>query len=356
MDTNTEEKIIIENDQIALKSVFLTIGAYVKYALKYWWFILLIGMLLGSFFAWRAYKSDTTYQAALTFFLTQSEGTSSYSGLLRQFGIGTTSAPGGTTRTKLLEILESRNILEKVLFRKVGIGGKMDYYANHYLDVYEFRERWKENDANPAFYEFNFTHDTTSKFTVLENAVLQAITSSVASQNLNHDISESGIVYLIFKSKSEKMSCEFLNELYDIIVSYYTVELVEKQKSDYEIISNRRDSLFIELSSAESRLASFNDSNRGRYKVKSYLTDLRMKRDLQILNTMYIEVTKNLEYARFNYQQHIPFIRLVDRPIYPLNPRKTSWTKRFIQGLLTGGLMGVVLVFVRKFYLDVMRS
>ena len=69
------------------------------------------------------------------------------------------------------------------------------------------------------------------------------------------------------------------------------------------------------------------------------LEELRLKREVEILNVMYAEILKNLEISKVTLLNQKPLVNIIDSPRYPLEVVRFSPLK----GLLVFGMLGVIL-------------
>ena len=89
-------------------------------------------------------------------------------------------------------------------------------------------------------------------------------------------------------------------------------------------LQSRADSVFSELKIAEEKFAKIQDINQRIVKASGRLKELQLKRRVQVLNTMYIELIKNLEVSKLALLNKTPIINIIDKPILPLETKATS--------------------------------
>ena len=84
------------------------------------------------------------------------------------------------------------------------------------------------------------------------------------------------------------------------------------------------------------------DGSFGNIMASGKVDQVRLEREIQILNIMHAEITKNLELARFNLSLETPVVDRVDYSEYPLPVKKGS----FLMGAIVGAFLGFILTFI----------
>ena len=112
---------------------------------------------------------------------------------------------------------------------------------------------------------------------------------SLTDGNIFTDISdESNIIEISCQSKNEdfaKLLIESLGEIRRIL--YYISNKNIKSKNTLDFLSERADSILNELKMAEYEYAAYKDANLVQ-RAKGLLQEIRLKRNVEILNVMYI--------------------------------------------------------------------
>ena len=75
-------------------------------------------------------------------------------------------------------------------------------------------------------------------------------------------------------------------------------------------------------------------------------------REVQVLNTMYLELVKNLEILKMTLLEDTPIIQVVDYPILPLQSEKNLQSFGCLFLVLVGFLVTSFLIIVRKLIND----
>ena len=107
-----------------------------------------------------------------------------------------------------------------------------------------------------------------------------------------------------------------------------------------DFLQDRADSVFSELELAEEEFAKMKDINQRIVKASGRLKELQLMRRVAGLNTMYLDIVKNLELSKLTLLNNTPIINIIDKPILPLEEDKPS---KLLASIL-GGFLGVFLI------------
>ncbi len=310
----------IDQEVVTLGKIYTMLKGYVVYVAKRWWIILILALLAGAYRFYQVYTTKAEYTADLSFTLYEEEGGGgmpSVNSLMGQFGL---SSMDNVDFDRILDFLTTRKIVSNALFRKVKIKGYEDYFANHYLREFEMHQAWEERGSE-SLIDFWFTHDDVENFTVLENIALNNLWRRIKRTHFTADVRGSGIMDITFKGESQQFAVEFLNTLYDELSTFYVYKLRERSEGDLVMLQERMDSVKVELGIAEIRYAKFRDTHKNLVSSVALVEEVRLKRSIEILNGMYIEIVRNLEILRFRLKTNRPYLVPIDRPVYPLSPK-----------------------------------
>lgn len=364
-----------QEDYISLKDIFLKIGEYLAYVKKKAIWIILVGAIFGFLMGFKNKFSSVMYTENLTFMMDETKSDSEIPGL---DVLGSLFGGQGKQNNlgKILQLFESRRIIHNTLFDTVIINDKNDFIANHYLELYtvpslvksykflklfSYKESWpKQLLDNP---DFRFDNSDVDNFTPLENLYLRLIYEHISGNSevgipaqLNSKLDdETGIMSLKMRSKYEEITLCILNNIYTQLSSFFIEKTVEKETKTYNIMKNKRDSVYTALTSAEYALADFKDRNRKLVTVKGYLKQIQLEREASILGGMYSGVVRQMDATEFALKNKTPVVQVIDFPRRPVNGKKASVKK----GIVFGGLIGVVLTIfffiMRKLFQDIME-
>jgi len=356
-----------DEEYISLKDIFLTIQSYAKEVFSHKYKMLIAGLILGSIMAYRVILEPPIYVEKLTFMMDEKSG-DAVEGLNLISGLFGGSSQNDNLN-RILELFESKKIIHNTLFDSIEIKGKSDYLANHFLEEYGiktlitdykrfgilYKAQWPKTLLGNQ--DFRFGHNNIENFSEEESLFLRLLYEKV-NGNKRIDMprlltsnmdDQSGIMNIHMKSEREEITLGILNNIYKHLSSFFIEKSTEKQTKTYNIIREKRDSILTELKTSEYQLADFKDSNRKLVTVKGYLKQLRLERDVQILNIMYAEAVKQLEATDFALKNKTPVVQIIDLPQKPIIAQVDSFIMKFIFGFVFASVLITIFIVLRKF-------
>ena len=343
---------MIEKEVVSIKEILLNINEFKnelflkKYKISTFTILFVCCVLL--FFS----SKEKTYTAELTFVVEEenvASPLSSMSGIASQFGF---DVFGGGTSTfsqqNIMQLLKSRGVLSKTLLEKITINDKKDYIIQHYISLYEKQNLWINSDLNNLGLKFSST------LTQAHDSIVSLACEEIVEESLNVNIKndETNIISLSFTSSSENFSKLFVEKLISQMSIMY-VEYKTKQASNtIDFLQSRSDSVFLELESSEREYARIKDINQRIIKASGRLKELQLMRNVEVLNTMYIEIIKNLEIAKMTLLNQTPIIQIIDRPILPLKDNSISKLLVTIISFLISIILSIIYLFFAKLFRD----
>ncbi len=345
----------IDEEVITIGQIIRVFKSYFIFILKKWWLLLLLALSLAAYRVYSVYTAPSEYNAGLTFTLYEEGkggGGGSLSGLVSQFGL---SSIDDTDFDRIVEFMETRQIIGSTMFQKVRINGIEDYFANHYLRELKLYENWEEKEA-VRFIDFWFTRADVENFTPIENIVLSVIWSQVKNRHLKTEIRGSGIIEMKFTSNSQPFSVEFSKALFNELAYFYKEKLNEKNRTNYNQMQYRKDSIAAALRVSEARYAKFQDTNKNLRSARALIEDIRLRRDVEVLNAIYIELVKQVEILNFTLTRETPYLISIDEPVYPLVGKKLDMVGEGIKYAIGGILLCILLLSAFKFVRDAIES
>ena len=352
------------NDELSLGEIIQVVIDYFNEVLRNWFLILLFIIPPLLYFAYTAYIDIPTYSATSTFMLNDDDegDITGIGGLLGSLGLGR-GKKSESSLQKVLQLFESRRIVEATLFTETEIEDRTDFFANYIIEQYGFHNIIEESGKASALLEledFRFAHSNLDSFSIEEKTVLAILYNKVSGDPgaglppmISSKLDEtSGIMRLSVTSRTETLTIKMLETFYQKLSDYYINKTVEKQQKIKNIIQLKKDSIDLALSTAEYRLADFEDTHRKMVTVKGELKRTKLKRQEMILSAMYIEVIKHLEKADFALRQKTPYVQVIDPPKTPIFPSKKSLFMGIVMGVAIGLGLGLVFVVLRKLVRD----
>ncbi len=131
----------LEQDEISLKELVLKVKDWYRFLLTKWLIIVAAGIIGGSIGVGYAFFSKPEYTASLSFALEDEKqsanGFSGALGLASSLGIDLGSSAGGAfSGANLIELMKSRNIIEKALLNPIIVNGKKQSLVQHFINIY----------------------------------------------------------------------------------------------------------------------------------------------------------------------------------------------------------------------------
>lgn len=343
-----------ENDEIRLKDIILKLVFFKNLLLKNWLVILAFVLLFSLLGVSYSLSKKTTYTADLTFVVDeQQEGhnplSSMAGGIASQFGFNIGGGSRGTfSQSNIEEIITSKRVVQAAILQTVTIDKKEDLLIHHYFDFNGIYEEWKKNgvsfiDFSIGSSVFSFQHDSLMGI-VYNDLVENYITTSLGDEN--------SIFLISCVSENEQFSKLLTESLATTLENYYIKFQTAKSESTLNLLSFRADSVLNELKIAEYQYATHKDANFGVQRAEGLLEEIRLKRNVEILNVMYAEIIKNLEISKFTLINNKPLLNIIDRPVLPLEINELSPVLAFILFGVLGGFGISFFLIVRQLIRD----
>lgn len=287
-----------------------------------------IGFLLAN-------NDNGSFDAEVTFVIEDNEASSplgGLGGLASQFGVDLGGSSNAFSQGNIEELVLSRRLIEDALMTSAIVNGKEDKLIQHFISISGLNENWEDSLLS----DFRFPDDK-EMFTFNHDSIIGIAYKVISSSNVFIDFkNETNIMSLKVRSENEDFSLKFAESLITKLDKFYVTFETAKSQLNLNFISSRADSVLIELQTAELMYADYKDSNFGVKKSKGFLQELRLQRNVQILNVMYAEVVKNLELSKFTSLNQKPLISIIDKPKLPLNREIKSKSKYFILFAILG--------------------
>jgi uncharacterized protein involved in exopolysaccharide biosynthesis len=357
MQQNNNEINNIAEDEISLKELILKIKEWYRFLLTKWLVIVAAGIIGGAIGVGYAFLSKPEYTASLSFALEDEKagggGLSGALGLASSLGIDLgTSAGGAFSGANLIELLKSRNIVEKALLNPININGKTQSLAQYFINFNELDKDW---DSKPLLKGIVFAPDADrSKFTLQQDSILGQIYESVAGANGLLSVAQKdkkiSIISIDVKSTDELFSKAFTESIAQEVSSYYIEIKSKKARQNMEILQHQTDSIRAELNGAITGVAAAADNTFGLNPAMMVrkTPGTRRQVDVQANTAILTQLVTNLEMAKVSLRKETPLIQVIDRPILPLKKEKVGKLKSLILGSFLAGFLTVLVLIFKK--------
>ena len=328
-------------NEIELKDLLINFKDYVNYLFTKKYYIISFTLLFIILGAAYNINSDDVYKAELKFVVDDKGGSgdlSSMSSIANDFGI---NIGGGNSsifnQNNIIELLKSRGIIVSTLMQKVKINRKRNFLIEHYIKINNLNE---DLDNNSISNKISF-HDRRS---LLHDSISGVIWKEIIKDNLIVEIenNNASIITLTYLSKNQEFAKKFVVKLINEMSKMYIVHETAQANNTLNFLQDRADSVFTELVRKEKEFAKVKDINQRIIKASGRLKEFQLQRSVEVLNTMYLELTKNLELSKLTLLNQTPNINILDKPILPLESNKLSLV--FVS-ILCGLLAFIIIVF-----------
>lgn len=348
------------SDEISLKELIQKLGDWYRYLKTQWWKIAIAGIIGGALGFVYAWMQPITYTAKTTFVVEDAKSGPSLGGLASlagQFGVDVGGGGGGglIAGDNILLYFKSESLAREVLLSPWDTTEK-ESIADRYVQAYGLQDKWIKNKHIGSI---SFPVNMNGKsFSRLQDSLLQSI---INNQILKTQFSiskvdkKAGFIQLSVTMQNEELTKKYCDNLLEIAVKRYVTLKTERQQKTVNILQNRVDSisyLLIRKTSAAAALqtvAATMDVNP-LYKTNTTVASELTTRDKTMLTTVYAEVVKNLELAKFTLSQETPVVQVVDVSLFPLASNQSSKLIYTILGLLISAFLIVVYLSVRYLF------
>ncbi len=362
---NNNQNNNMEQDEISLKELILKIKDWYRFLLTKWVVILAAGILGGAIGVGYAFTQKATYTASLSFALEDEKsgggGLSGALGLASSLGIALgTSAGGAFSGANLIELMKSRNIVEKSLLNPITVNGKTQSFAQYYINFNELNKDW---DTKPLLKGVVFAPDADrSSFTLQQDSILGKIYESVAGANGLLSVAQKdkkiSIISIEVKSTNEFFSKAFTESIAQEVSSYYIEIKSKKARQNMEILQHQTDSIRAELNGAIVGVAAAADNTFGLNPAMMVrkAPGTRRQVDVQANTAILTQLVTNLEMAKVSLRKETPLIQVIDRPILPLKKDKVGKLKSLILGSFLAGFLTVLVLIFKKLFTNILAD
>jgi uncharacterized protein involved in exopolysaccharide biosynthesis len=350
----------IDNNEISLKELVLKIKEWYQFLLTKWLVIVAAGIIGSAIGMGYAFTQKATYTASLSFALEdEKSGGSSLSGALglaNSLGIDIGGSAGGAfSGANLLELMKSRNIVEKALLNPITVNGKIQSFAQYFITIYELNKGWSEK---PEFKNFVFDVDADrSKFTRQKDSVLGSLYSKVlAMLTVDQKDKKISIITIDVKTTDEYFSKTFAENLANEVSNYYIEIKSKKARQNMEILQHQTDSIRAELNGAITGVAAAADNTFGLNPAMMVrkTPGTRRQVDVQANTAILTQLVTNLEMAKVSLRKETPLIQLIDKPILPLAKNKTGVLKSLLLGFVISIIFVSLYLILRRMLVDIL--
>ena len=157
---------------------------------------------------------------------------------------------------------------------------------------------------------------------------------------LQFKLSKDGVIRASVNTVNERFSKQFIDDIQDNVAAFFYEKSTASKKETLKIVEDKVDSLSGELNVKQNLFTQLVDGSQRVFKLKGRAEELKLQRDIKLLNILYAEAVKNLEVIRFDLMYYSPAIQVIDKPYFPLEKNKVS---KLISSVV-GGIIGFICI------------
>ena len=313
-----------KTDDITLKELLRTFSEYKSEILSRKKLIFITVLIFCVFALLLSKVTESKYQADITFVVQSptSEGSSlsNLGNIASSFGFNIGSSESTFSQANVMELFKSRRIIESTLLKSADINDKknillIDYYTN----VKDLRN--SSDWINDKIDKLDFKIRTNKR-----DSIINLFWNDIVEDNLvvSFNSKDASIITLSFIFQDQYFAKIFVENIIEEMSKFYVTYNTSQTRNTLEFIQYRADSVYYELKLAEEEYAKVQDINKRIVKASGRLKELQLMRTVQVLNTMYLELIKNLELSKLTLLKETPIIEVMDGPVLPLEDKKTK--------------------------------
>lgn len=317
---------------IQIEAIKLWLNNYFNFIRKKFLIAVIVGLLGLGIGLYYAINYKPYFVSQLSFIINDGKSSSigALSAIAGQLGIGGTGP--SITDDRIMFLLSSKKILGSVLLKKIE--GTNETIGEGMISAFKLSSAIKSDSIMNDFGGFksqeiekinkqeSYALDIIINFIKISNRF--KVESVKRKANSLYGNQSNGIISLSFECRNEILAKEFINAIYFELTKFYSESMLRNLQNNYDLLSFRADSIgkLLYLTENESAIASDNSYNVFRFQGK--VDEFRLRKEVEMLNVLYIEVLKNKEIAKFTLDQERPLFQLVDEPILPLEKKVKS--------------------------------
>ena len=341
-------------DEVSLKKVIKKMGYLKRYIFSKWLYFMIaaiIGTAIGYLYA--KFKK-VNYTAECTFVLEDSEkgtGISQYSALASMAGISMGGSSDLFQSDNIIQLYQSRLMLEKTLLSPSKFGEKTELLIDKYIEINKLRQGWV-NDS--ILKKINFDIPRT-RFTLYHDSIMGLVVTDINKNYLSVEKLDKKMSMIGIKVKATNpyFAKAFNEAMVSNVNTFYIQTKTKNAAQNVLLLQHQADSIHRILNSSITNAASASDANPNPDPAMIQVLKApseRRKVEVQASTGIYSEVIRNLEIARSSLQREMPLLQVVDEPILPLPNDRISKSKSMIIGMIVAVFMCLLILLINKGY------
>lgn len=349
---NQEKLINTETDNFSVKEIISKIKELFYFIKLHFWKLFVIGIVGGGIGFLVAFTSKPIYPAKIKFLMKDASGSGALMSSLGNFGSLLGGATGiGSPMDRTLAVMASERIVGSTLLKQIEINGKADLVINHFINIEELHEEWKEDTVLNGVI-FNKSASKLDLFNFSQRAAFRVILEILIGEKSKFIKKsfdkKSGVFEQIVNNSNEEFAIKFNNLLFVELEEFLYEQSVSSSSKNVDILSNKIDSIKNQLNFVQDKLARNTDRTLGLLMQEDKVDQKKLAMKEQMLTIMYGEAQKNYETFKFMNESINPRLDLLEIPFSPIEAKKKSKIKFTIIGFLFSGILGFAFLYTKK--------
>ncbi len=167
---------------------------------------------------------------------------------------------------------------------------------------------------------------------------------------------ETGLMTISVTTSGPRLAASLAESFLDHFTARVREIRTEKVQERLEFVEERFDEAEQELERAEERLAQFLERNQNPTTATLQFQRDRLQRQVSFKEQLYSELQSQLTQTRLDLQRRQPVVTVVEEPVPPRQRSAPKRTFIVLLSLVVGGVLGIVLAFVRALFENVEKD
>lgn len=345
--------------EISLREIIIRMKKWLIYLrsnLLVFLLIACIGCILGFLYA---SSKPVLYKSETTFVLEEDTGSGmmlgQIGGLASMVGMDAGSSGGIFQGDNIIELYRSKSMVEKTLLSSVVNKDKKLLLIDYYLEFTEIRDSWDKSLKG-----FNFTKGSSDVIQRTQDSILRSIAESIISDALivSKPDKKLGIVKVEVRSPDEFFAKTFNDQIVENVNDFYVQTKTKKALENLAILQHQTDSVRNVLSGAIYETALVTDATPNLNPTRQILraSAQNSQFNAEANKAILSQLVQNLELAKLSLRKETPLILVVDKPLYPL--KKEIYGKFYgaIIGFFLFGFLALIMLIIKKLFIDILNE
>lgn len=159
---------------------------------------------------------------------------------------------------------------------------------------------------------------------------------------------KSGIVTISATMPDPLVASTVAGQTLDYLTKYVTTYRTGKSRQQVNFLFNQVSNAKARYEKAEYAVSSYRDRNKSLYLNTAKIEEQRLQAEYLLAQTVYTELSKQLEQARIKMQEEVPVFQLLEPPRVPTRKSAPQRSIIVLSFLIAGTVIGVIAAFLRN--------